>query len=94
MNYVGQNRDFSAERESIVRKKNHLVAQVAPTGKKITLSRDRIQNLAEVEALLPTRVEPGQDWPSRIDRQILIYHKKHGTTSPRYEQVRARYPNW
>jgi hypothetical protein len=94
VNYVGQSRDFSAELESICRKKNHLVARIAPTGRKITLSRERIQNLAEVEALLPKRVEPGQDWPTRVERQILIYHKKHGTTSPRYEQVRAKYPNW
>ena len=94
VNYVGQSRDFSAERDSIVRKRNHIVARVAPTGRKITLSRDRIQNLADVDAVAQQQVKPDQDWPSRIERQILIYHKKHGTTSPRYEQVRAKYPNW
>lgn len=94
INYVGQTRDFSAELGSIYRKKNHLVARVAPTGKKITLSRNPIPNLAEVEAVMPKRVEPGQDWPTRVERQILLYHKRHGTTSPRYEQVRAKYPNW
>src|SRR5579884_1372998 len=35
-NYVGQERDFSAELDSMVRKNNHLVMQVAPTGRKIT----------------------------------------------------------
>jgi hypothetical protein len=94
VNFVGQDRDFSAERDSLVRKKNHIVAQVAPTGRKITLSRDRIKNLSEVEGYMPKRVEPGQNWPSGRERQILTYHKKHGTTSPRYEQVRAKYPNW
>lgn len=94
VNFVGQNRDFSAERDSLVRKRNHIVAQVAPTGRKITLSRDRIQNLSEVEAYLPHKIAPGQDWPSGRERQILTYHKKHGTTSPRYEQVRAKYPKW
>lgn len=94
VNYVGQSRDFSAEAGSIVRKNNHLVARVAPTGKKITLSRDRIQNLAEVEGSMPQQVAPGQAWPTPRERQILGYHKKHGTTSPRYEQVRAKYPNW
>ena len=93
-NFVGQDRDFSAERESIVRKNNHLVAQVAPTGNKITLSRDRIQNLAEVEAAMPQQVAPGQPWPTPRERQILGYHKKNGTTSARHEQVRAKYPNW
>jgi hypothetical protein len=94
VNFVGQDRDFSAERDSLVRKKNHIVAQVAPTGRKITLSRDRIQNLSDVEGNMPRRVEPGQGWPTGRERQILTYHKKHGTTSPRYEQVRAKYPNW
>ena len=93
-NFTGQNRDFAAERDSLVRKKDHIVAEVAPTGRKITLSRDRIQNLNEVEGQMPKRVEPGQNWPTGRERQILTYHKKHGTTSPRYEQVRARYPNW
>ena len=94
VNFVGQNRDFSSERDSLVRKKNHIVAQVAPTGRKIALSRDRIQNLNEVEGCMPRRVEPGQSWPTGRERQILNFHKKHGTTSPRYEQLRAKYPNW
>ena len=94
VNFVGQSRNFSAERDSLVRKKNHIVAQVAPTGRRITLSRDRVQNLSEVEGNMPQRIAPGQNWPTPRERQILGYHKKHGTTSPRCEQVRAKYPNW
>jgi len=63
-NFAGQERSFVAERGSLVRKRNHLVGRVAPTGAKIVLSRDRIQNLSEVEARLPQRDAPGQDWPS------------------------------
>ncbi len=94
VNFAGQSRDFSAERDSLIRKKNHIVAEVAPTGRKIALSRDRIQNLSEVEAAMPQQVAPGQPWPTPRERQILGYHKKHGTTSPRYQQIRAKYPNW
>ena len=94
INFAGQSRDFSAERDSLVRKKNHIVAAVTPTGRKIALSRDRIQNLSEVEGYMPKRVEPGQSWPTGRERQILNYHKNHGTTSPRYQQLRAKYPNW
>ena len=93
-NFAGQDRNFSAERDTIVRKGNHLVAQVAPTGEKIGLSRDRIQNLSEVEAAFPQQVAPGQPWPTPRERQILGYHKKRGTTSRRYEQVREKYPDW
>jgi hypothetical protein len=94
INFVGQNRDFSAERDSLIRKNNHIVAQVAPTGRRIALSRDRIHNLGEVESKFPQQVAPGQKWPTGRERQILNYHKKHGTTSPKYEQLRAKYPNW
>ena len=94
VNFVGQNRDFSAERDSLVRKKNHIIAEVAPMGRKITLSRDRIQNLGDVEARMPKRVEPGQSWPTGRERQILNFHNRRGSTSPRYEQLRTKYPNW
>lgn len=93
-NYRGESRTFTAERDSLVRRKEHIVAKVAPTGRAITLARKRINNLGEVEAAMPRRVEPGQDWPSPRERQVLGYHKKHGTTSPLYEKIRAKYPNW
>lgn len=83
-----------AELESVVRKGNHLVGRVAPTGGKIALARDRIQNLGEVEAGLPQRVASGQPWPTPRERQVLGYHKKHGTSSSLFEQTRAKYPNW
>ena len=93
VNFVGQDRDFSGERDSLVRKKNHIVAQVAPTGRKITLSRDRIKNLGEVESHMPQRVEPGQNWPTGRERQILNYHKNRGTTSPRASATTSSRPS-
>jgi hypothetical protein len=93
-NFQGQDRTFSAEQQSIVRKGHHLVAQVAPTGLKIALARDRIQNLAEVESAFPQRVALGQPWPTPRERQVLNYHKKHQSTSPLFEKIRAKYPNW
>jgi hypothetical protein len=70
------------------------VAKVAPKGQQITLSRDRIQNLQEVERQMPQRIEPGQEWPNKRERQVLNYHKKYKSTSPLYEKIRAKYPNW
>jgi hypothetical protein len=93
-NFQNQDRTFTADADGTVRKKNHLVATVAPSGTKIVLSRDRIQNLSEVESALPQKVEPGQDWPSPREAQVMGYHKKHGTSSPLYQKVRAKYPNW
>jgi hypothetical protein len=93
-NFQGVERTFSAERESLTRKRNHIVAQVAPTGRKIALSRDRIQNLSEVESAFPRPVAAGQPWPTSREKQVLNYHKKHGSTSPLFEKIRANYPDW
>jgi hypothetical protein len=93
-NFQGQDKTFYADAGSLRRDKNHIIATVAPKRAQITLSRDRIQNLSEVESKMPRRVAPGQNWPTPRERQVLNYHKKHGTTSPLYEQIRARYPDW
>ena len=83
-----------AQAASARRKRNHISAKVAPKGRRISLARDRILNLNEVEAAFPQRVAARQDWPTPLERQVLNYHKKHHSTSPRYEGIRAKYPNW
>ena len=93
-NFQGEQKTFTVDGESLLRKKNHIVARVAPTGLKISLSRDRIQNLREVEQALPQQEEPAPTVPTTRERQVLGYHRKNKTTSPLYEQIRAKYPNW
>jgi hypothetical protein len=93
-NFREQQRTFVAEADTIQRRRNHVVARVVPTGENITLSRARILNLEEVESVLPKRVAPGQPWPTPRERQVLNYHKKYGTSSPLYEKIRAKYPDW
>jgi len=93
-NFQGVDRTFTADADAAAWKRNHFVARVTPTGRRIALSRDRIQNLSEVEAAVPKRAEPGQSGPTRRERQVLLYHKKRGSSSPLYEQIRAKYPTW
>jgi hypothetical protein len=93
-NFQGQEKTFTAEKESLRKKNNHIIACVAPTGEKIALSRDRIQNLTEVEQALPQAVEPPQPRPTARERQVLNFHKKNKSTSPLYEKIRAKYPDW
>lgn len=94
LNHAGETKVFTADVGSLHRIKEHIQARVQPKRATITLARKRIQNLAEVEALMPARVAPGQEWPSSRERQVLSFHKKHQSTSPLYEKVRAKYPNW
>jgi hypothetical protein len=62
--------------------------------RRIVLSRDRIANLAEVEISFPQQVATGQEWPTPRERQVLNYHAKHRSSSPLYESIRAKYPQW
>ncbi|MFA5859882.1 MAG: hypothetical protein WC955_12540 [Elusimicrobiota bacterium] len=54
-NYQGDDREFRADANSLQMKKNHVSVCVAPTGERLTLSRDYIQNITEVERLLPNK---------------------------------------
>jgi hypothetical protein len=93
-NYKGEEKEFSADADSGARKKKHISLRVAPKGVRIVLSRDRILNWNEVDEELPQRLAPGQNPPSPRERQVLAYHTKYKTTSPLYEQIRAKYPHW
>ena len=93
-NFQNVEKAFSAEKSSLRRKRNHILAQVVPTGDVIILSRDRILNLRDVESAVPQVIPPSEPQPRGKDLQVLSYHTKHGTSSPLYEKVRAKYPNW
>jgi hypothetical protein len=93
-NFSGQAKVFVGDVASARRNKNHITVNVETSGTRIALSRDRIQNLAEVEAAFPQRIEPHQDWPTPRERQVLNYHKGRRSTSPLYQSIRAKYPNW
>jgi len=93
-NFQNQLKTFTADAGSLRRRKNHIVVRVAPSGKLITLSRDRIQNMAEVDQCLPAHLRSDAPYPTPKERQVLGYHKKHKSTSPLYEQIRAKFPDW
>lgn len=92
-NFQGQEKTFTADQDSLKRTRNHIIARVAPTGENISLSRDRIQNLSEVEQAVP-QVSDDRPRPTARERRVLTFHKNHKSTSPLYEQLRAKYPDW
>lgn len=91
-NFQGEEKTFTADQESLRRTRNHIVARVAPTGENISLSRDRIQNLSEVDEAVP-RVSDDRLRPTARERRVLTFHRNHKSTSPLYEQIRAKYPD-
>lgn len=85
-NFRGQDRQFEADRSTVRFKKRHISVCVAPTYKRIALAKKFIKNLSDMESLavrIPT---------TGVERQILGYHKKYGTTSPRFEELLRKYP--
>lgn len=93
-NFQNQPRTFTADAGTLRRANNHIIARVAPKGTFITLSRDRIQNLPEVDQALPPNMRSDRVMPTPRERQVLGYHRKHKSTSPLYEKIRAKYPDW
>lgn len=93
-NFRGESKTFTADRSSLRRRHNHIAARVAPSWRQLSLFRDRIENLPEIDAHLPERDRSEASQPTARERQVLGYHKKYGTTSPLYEKIRAKYPNW
>jgi ssDNA-binding Zn-finger/Zn-ribbon topoisomerase 1 len=93
-NYKGESKTFVADGSSLKRVHNHIIAKVAPKGRALTLSRACIQNMQEIDAFLPPAHRSGAAQPTARERQVLGYHKKYGTTSPLYEKIKSKYPDW
>ena len=86
-NQQGEYKVFISDQRSVRGFNKHVSAQVVPTGTRITLRRDRIQNLDEIEAAIDQN-------PQGKERRILKHHLRKGSTSELFEQLRAKYPNW
>lgn len=85
-NFQGEEKSFTGDRRTVRRRGNHISLCLAPTGRRVSLARDRIQNLSELDSL--ARQEPKL---TPTERQVVGYHKKRGTTSALYESIKRKY---
>lgn len=86
-NYLGVEGTYSGDRRTIWRTNEHISLLLCPTGRRVSFARGRIQNLSDVEPWIhPT--------PTARERQVLNYHKKKGTSSALFEQIRKKYPDY
>lgn len=80
-NHAGEERAYTGDRRSVRKRNGHVSLRLAPRGVRCSFLIDRILNPDELEGL----------WSSveltPVERQIVGYHRKHGTTSPRYEEI-------
>ena len=87
-NFRGDDTEYVGDGRTIGFKRAHVTVRVAPAGKRIALWQKFVGNLDELKRLAPSPE------PAPRERQILRYHTKHGTTSPRYQALRRKYPDW
>jgi hypothetical protein len=87
-NFRGDDTEVVGDARTLRFQKAHVTLRVAPTGRRITLWQKFIQNLDDIKTYA------GRPQPTGVERQILGYHRKRGTTSPRYEGLCRKYPDW
>jgi hypothetical protein len=92
-NFRGEDVGYVGDKTTIRFTKHHLSLCVRPTGKRIVFAKRFIRNISDLEPLgvAESAVVSG---PTAVERQILGYHQKYGTTSARYEDTRRKHPSW
>ena len=79
-NYLGLEKTFTGDRATLRKRGRHISLRLVPTGQRCTFLISRLKNASELESLC---LKEKQLTP--VERQILGYHSKHGTTSPRHQ---------
>lgn len=86
-NHRGEEKTFTADGTSIRSRGTFISARLAPTGRRCAFQRERVKNIAEIEPQIDKI-----SLLSPVERQILGYHRKYGTTSERFEQIKKKLP--
>jgi len=86
-NYLGVEGTYTGDRRTIWRTNEHISLRLCPTGKRVSFARGRVLNLSDVESWT-------QATPTAREKQILNYHKKKGTASALFDQIRKKYPDY
>lgn len=88
-NFIGEDKTFTGDYRSAYIRGRHVVIRVVPTGKRIALNLESIQNRQEVESRIASNPRPSPN-----ERRILHYHLKRGSSSPLFEEIRQKYPDY
>lgn len=88
-NFRGDEIIYSADPRSAYRTGPFVVLRLAPTGRRVTFRLERIENRSEIEQIIRDNPQP-----SGHDRRVLRYHLRRGTSSPLFEELRKKYPDY
>ena len=88
-NHAGERKSFVGDARTLRCRGRHVSLRVSPTGRRIALDPERIDNRDEIERALRDYPEPAP-----TERQILAYHARHDSSSSRARELRTKYPHW
>jgi hypothetical protein len=76
-------------------KGEHITARLAPTGRRAAFGKKWLRNLAEAKGLAAQDLAEDALWKSLtpVERQIVTFHRRRKSTSPRYEAILAEHPH-
>lgn len=81
-NYEGKKKTYTGDKTTLHKRNKHITIVLAPAGKRCAFEVARVSNMATLMPFVPKEASL-----TPADRQVLAYHKRRGTTSPRYEEV-------
>lgn len=86
-NHAGEHRTYIGDRTTIRKRRNHLTIVLAPAGRRCSFEISRISNMATLAPFLPPESSLNL---TAVDRQVIGYHQRHGSTSPRLEEIKSK----
>ncbi len=91
-NHRGDLLNYLADTQGAYHSGEFVLFRVAPTGRRIAFRLASILNRSEVEQVIAA--EAAKNLPNADQRRILNYHLRRGTSSPRFVEVRQKYPDF
>ncbi|HUJ39311.1 MAG TPA: hypothetical protein VLW54_02095 [Candidatus Acidoferrales bacterium] len=91
-NSRGEEGRFEGDARTLRESGEHISLRLAPTGKRVAFAKKWVQNLSEVTGHTDSALR--EPVPSSNESRVLRYHKRRGSTSPLYESLRQKYPNF
>jgi hypothetical protein len=89
-NAEGQQRSYTGDKTTIRKRHNHISIVLAPAGRRCSFEIRRIADMSAIAASLPQEFGPAAEALSPADRQVLSFHRRRGSTSPRYEELQRK----
>ncbi|HVN10032.1 MAG TPA: hypothetical protein VMV61_13725 [Patescibacteria group bacterium] len=88
----GENRYYEGDVRTIRDVRAHISMRIVPTGRRVAFDKSRVKNLEELKSHPASSFHDPK--PTAAESKVLRAHSRRGTTSPLFETLRQKYPNY